>query len=167
MKTTYTLKGSVFSNSTKIFSNDIPVGNFNKSAFSNICYSEINGKKLIFKTKGIFKQYTEIIDSDTKEVIGRIKYNNLHFYANIELYSNSYDWKYEDFFNSKWSISNSNNLETVVDNFINKNSIECVNNNDILVCAGLFALNYYLVTTLTLITCICVIISNTIIVLTN
>lgn len=76
MQTKLTWRKNYFSNLYSIYSNGQQIGKLKDKTFSQIANGELNGKEYTFKTKGFFKQHTEIIDNSENKVIGEIIYNN-------------------------------------------------------------------------------------------
>ena len=61
METTLRWKKSLCCELCKIYSNGQQVGKLKEELFSQKAIGELNGKEYIFKTKGFFKQHTDII----------------------------------------------------------------------------------------------------------
>jgi len=72
METKLRWKKGLFSNRYVLMQNDMLVGELMNKTFSQSAYGELNGKKYQFITSGFFKQSTEIIDTNTKEIVGKI-----------------------------------------------------------------------------------------------
>ena len=141
-------KKGVFSDKYKIFSNEQQIGNMKNKTFSQSATGEINGKSYTFKTKGFFKQHTEIWDHTSNEVIGEITYNNWMTKAFLSIGKKSYTWKYENIWNTKWSIYES---DQILVNFKGSSSGGQINSkieDDLILLTGLYVTNYYWQTTL-------------------
>lgn len=147
MKTNYSWTKGLFSNLYSIYSNGALVGNLKDKSFSQTAQGKVNGKEYIFKTKGFLKQYTEIIDSSENRIIGEITYNNWKTKATISLNNKTINWKYDNAWNTKWSLFDSTG---VLMNFSGSSSKGQINSNvddELLILAGLFVTNYYWQTT--------------------
>ena len=69
-------KKGAFSTTNKIFSEERQIGHLHDNAFKQTSDGMIRGKSYRFKTEGLFKQLTHIIDQETHEVIGSIEGND-------------------------------------------------------------------------------------------
>lgn len=148
MQTNLSWKKGVFSDRYKIFSNDQQIGSMKNKTFSQSATGEINGKSYTFKTKGFFKQHTEIWDHANNEVVGEITYNNWMTKAFLSLKEKKYTWKYHNIWNTKWSIHESDKALINYKGSSTGGQIESVVNNELLILTGLYVTNYYWQTTL-------------------
>ncbi|MCK3683359.1 hypothetical protein [Maribellus sp. YY47] len=76
MKKNLKWKKQFFSSTYSIYSDGQIVGMLKDKTFSQSAIGELFGKKYTFRTKGFFKQNTEIVDNKEGKVIGRITYGN-------------------------------------------------------------------------------------------
>ncbi|MNY36214.1 hypothetical protein D3C86_1706890 [compost metagenome] len=84
---------------------------------------------------------TEILDSENKTV-GEIKYSSWSNKAFLKLFENKLSWQYENMWNTKWKIKNTNG------NYIEFNSngnikADQINDNEFEILSGLFVYNRY------------------------
>ncbi len=96
-------KKGALSTTYKIFAGERQIGHLQDNAFKQRSDGEIHQKKYQFKTEGLFKQHTRIIELGTQKVIGSIEYNSWMNKAEIKLHDRSYHWKYDNSWQSKWS----------------------------------------------------------------
>lgn len=143
MEPTLKWKKRILSNTYHIFSDEIQVGKLKDNAWTQSADGEINGKKYRFKTKGFLKQETKIIDPETKTVIANISYNTWRTKAKIAFDDMTINWKYDNTWNTKWSLYNSEKILMKYHGSTTKGKIECDKENDLLVLTGLFITNYY------------------------
>jgi hypothetical protein len=143
MKTILNWKKGIFKSTYEIYSENILVGRLKDKSWTQSADGEINGKKYSFKTKGFFKQETQITDSENNTIVGKITYNSWKTRAKIELNDIVIHWKYSNFWNTKWSLYNSENNLVNFQGSSSKGTIEYDENNDLLVLAGLYITNYY------------------------
>ena len=135
-------KNGFFSNTYTLFSGTTPIGELRNKSLSMTAYGEINGKKILFRTKGILKQETEIIDKETKELLGRITYNTWMTKGIIELGDRKNNWKFDNLRNTRWRISDTDeNLNSYVCT-TTSGTIQQGIEDDILTLAGLYIHNY-------------------------
>lgn len=131
-------KRRLLSDSTKLYVDSKLVGELRTNYFKRYTYGEINGHKFQFKTKGLFKQHTEVVDCKTNNVIGKIKYNGWFSKATIHAKDNLIIWEYINFWRTKWLIYDSNgNKIKFYGNLWNGQIISNIN-NPLLLLLGLY-----------------------------
>jgi hypothetical protein len=136
-------KKGLFSKSYDIYSNTSLIGILKENTWSSSAEGSINGKKYIFKTQGVFKQSTQIIDVENGAVVGYITYNSWMTKAMIENLGIIAFWKFDNFWYSKWSIVGQDGNEMHFEGSSGKGRILLRKDNDLLVLTGLFITNYY------------------------
>lgn len=147
MKTSYSWTKGFFSNLYSIYYNGGLIGNLKDKSFSQTAQGEVNGKEYIFKTKGFLKQHTEIIDSSENRIIGEITYNSWMTKAKITLKDKTINWKYDNAWNTKWSLFDSAGILMNFSGSSSKGQINANVDDELLILAGLFVTNYYWQTT--------------------
>jgi hypothetical protein len=143
MKTTLHWKKGAFSSTYKIYSDGHEAGWLKDQTFKQKSDGEIRHKKFRFKTEGLFKQQTHIIDLESNEVIGNIQYNSWMTRADIRIHDRFFRWKYDNGWQTKWSISDDHGVLLSFAGGMTKGSIERSDPEDLLVLTGLFVTNYY------------------------
>lgn len=136
-------KRGVFSPTYQILSDGQPIGHLHDNGFKRYSEGEIRQKKYRFHTEGLFKQHTKIIDQKSNEVIGSIQYNSWMSKAEIKIYGSSYHWKYDNAWQTKWSISDEKGVLLYFAGGMTKGSIEGNDPQDLHLLTGLFVTNYY------------------------
>ena len=136
-------KKKIFSNLLSIYSNKQKVGELKNKCFSESAQGELNGKKYIFKTKGVFKQHTEIIDGEDNEVIGTITYNSWKSKATVSIGEKTLNWEYSNFWHTKWSVYNSNCLSIRYSASCSHGQIDSGTDDPLIILSGLYVSNYY------------------------
>lgn len=136
-------KKRFFSQTYEIYSSISLIGMLNNKTWSNSADGSINGKKYLFKTQGFFKQSTQIIDVDNGAVVGNISYNSWMTKAMIEHSGIIAFWKYDNFWNTKWSIVGQDGTEIYYEGSSTKGQIFFEKQNDLLALTGLYITNYY------------------------
>lgn len=136
-------KKKFFSNIYNIFSNEQQVGKLRDKAFSVTSNGDLFGKEFTFKTKGIFKQHTEIIDNSENKVIGNISYNSWMTKATISINQKNTYWKYDNVWNTKWRIFNTEGIEIKYEGSYSRGQIETNTEDPLLILTGLYVTNYY------------------------
>lgn len=133
----------IFSNLYGIYSNGQQIGKLKDKSFSQTATGELNGKEYIFKTKGFFKQHTEVIDSSDNKVVGEITYSNWMTKATISVDKKTINWKYDNLWNTKWSIYNSEGINIKYSGSSTSGQIDSNTDDALLLLTGLFVTNYY------------------------
>jgi hypothetical protein len=143
MQTKLRWKKNLFSSSTIIYSNGQRIGELKDKTFSQTANGELNGKKYSFKTKGFFKQQTEIIDGFENKVVGEITYNNWKTNAIISIDNKTINWKYDNLWNTKWSIFDSEGINIKYSGSSTSGQIDSNIDDSMILLSGLFVTNYY------------------------
>ncbi len=139
----YTWKKGTFSDTFKIYANDRQTGKLKNTTFSRTATGEINGKSYTYKTKGLFRQHTEIVDNADGSVIGKISYNDWMTKAFLVIDKKEYTWKYDNAWNTKWSINAADQMLIKYKGSSGGGEIEQDIDDDFLLLTGLFVTNYY------------------------
>lgn len=143
MQTNLTWKKGVFSNLYKIYSNGEQIGNLKDKSFSQSCVGVLDNKEYIFQTKGFFKQKTQIFDAAENKTVGEINYNDWMTKATITINDKTINWKYDNLWNTKWSIFNSEGINIKYSGSSTGGQIETNIDDALLLLSGLFVTNYY------------------------
>jgi hypothetical protein len=144
-------KKSLFSNTCDIYSNGQLVGNLKDKTFSNSAEGELNGVKYRFKTLGIFRQNTEIIDGENNKVIGEITYSNWMRKATLKIQDKKVVWKYDNSWNTRWSVTDSSGIIIKYRSSTTSGEIDTNTDDSLLLLSGLFVSNYFRQVALTVI----------------
>ncbi len=99
-------------------------------------------KSIVLKQKESWKQETQIIDSDNN-IIGEITYNTWMTKAQIKIQNKVINWKYDNLWSSKWSLSSSEGIEINYSGSSTKGEIESNTGDELILLSGLFVTNYY------------------------
>lgn len=132
-----------FSNLYKIFSNDQLIGNIKKKSFSSDAKAEIDKKRYNFITSGFFEPGTKIYDVAEEKYVGKIEYNTWRTKATIRLGNKTAHWKYDNIWNTKWSIHDAEGTKISYQGSSSGGNIYSNTDNSILLLSGLFITNYY------------------------
>jgi hypothetical protein len=136
-------KKGVFKSTYEILSGEMFIGNLRPDSWSNDGKGELNGKKYIFVTKGFFNQETMIINPNTNLRAGKITYNTWKTKATIEYDGKVFFWKYDNGWNTKWSITDSATLLVRYHGSFTKGEIEISSYDELLILTGLYITNYF------------------------
>ena len=143
MHTNLRWEKGLFSKTYKIYSNNQLVGNLVDKAFSQSSSGELDGRGYTFRTKGTLKQHTEILDNQENKVIGEITYNSWMTKATLSVLGKTISWKYDNIWNSKWSIFDKDGIRIKYSGSSKSGKIESSTDDALLLLFGLFVTNYY------------------------
>ena len=143
MKNVFTWKRRAFSTTYKILSGEKIVGELTDRTFKQIAHGFIRNKKYIFRTKGLFKQETTIIDGKNNQEIGMIGYGSMMTKATITFSDRALFWKYDNRWQTKWSIFDDAGIHMKFSGRSFSGIIESDGADELLVLTGLFVTNYY------------------------
>ena len=150
METILNWKGGLFKNTYEIYSEDNQVGKLNENTWSGSAEGELNGKKYVFKTQGFFRQKTLIIDPLNNDILGEIIFHTWMTKATIRIMDKIFNWKYDNWLNTKWSIYSPEEFLIHYSGSFLKGKISTSINEELLILTGLFVINYYLQSTIIL-----------------
>lgn len=143
MDTKLIWKKKLFSGSYTIYSNGQQIGKLKDRSFSQTADGNLNGRAYAFKTKGFFKQHTEIVDRSENRVIGKIQYNTWMTKARISIGNQLINWKYDNLRNTKWSIFDSEGVMVRYTGSSTRGQIDSNTDDALLLLSGLYVTNYY------------------------
>ena len=143
MQTNLTWKKGVFSNVYKIYSDGKQIGNLKDKSFSQSGIGVLDNKEFLFQTKGLFEQKTQIIDTAENKMVGEINYNNWMTKATITINDKTINWKYDNLWNTKWSIFDSEGISIKYSGSLTNGQINSNIDDYLLLLSGLFVTNYY------------------------
>jgi len=143
MNTNLKWEKSFLSSVYRIFSNGRLIGNLDLRAFSNTDIGILNGEKYFFRARGFLSRYTEIVDAKDYNVIGKIIYSSWRSKATLTTLNNTANWKYDNMWHSRWSISSSSGNEIKYAGSSSRGKIDSNTDDALLLLSGLFVTNYY------------------------
>jgi hypothetical protein len=143
MGTVLNWKKGTFSSTCRIFSGEEIIGELANYAFKQTAEGVIRDKRYLFRTMGLFKQETRIIDGENDQVIANITYNSMMSKATIQFKDRTINWKYDNGWQTKWSLFDSQGIYMKFAGGQSKGTIECEKENDLLVLTGMYVTNYY------------------------
>ncbi len=142
METQYSWKTKLFSNRFEIYRHETLTGQLRKEGWSRRVRGELNDRKILFETKGVFKFTTDIINLQNNSIVGQVKYHKWKAKSTIIYDEREYQCQFDNFFRSKWSISNENGNLIKFHSRGFKGSIISYTKDDILILTGFFIRNF-------------------------
>ena len=143
MKQNLNWKKAFFKTTIEIFNFSIPAGKLKPRIWTNSADGELNGKKFIFKTEGFFRRKTLVIDAAKNSQVALISFNSWRKTARIENSGKLINFKFINFWNTKWNLSDDNGILVSYKGNTIKGDIETNNQNDMLILSGLFIASYF------------------------
>jgi hypothetical protein len=144
MKIKLTWKKGFFDTTYQLYSGNEKVGELHENALKQIATGFLNNKKYRFETRGILNQSTAIVDVDTEYEIGAITYNAWHTKATISIFGHAYYWKFNNIWNTQWSLFDFGKLIINSEGTSTQGNIEFEDVEEPLLLSGLFVHNYYI-----------------------
>ena len=143
MEAHFTWKTKLFSRKFDIYSYDNLCGTLKKEGWSRKTYGELNGRIVLFETKGFVKHETIITNQADNSLIGTIKFNFWRSRSQISYNNKEYIWQFDNFWHTMWSVSNENGY--LVRYHVNglNGIIDTYTDDPVLILAGFFIRNYY------------------------
>jgi len=142
MEIQFTWKTRLFSNRFEVFSNDTLAGELKKEGWSRKVAGELHNRKIMFETKGFFRQETTIIDMNDGSVLGQVKFHSWKSKSAVICRNKEYQWQFDNFFRSKWSLSNENGILIKYQSHGFKGEITSYVDDAVLILAGFFIRNF-------------------------
>ncbi len=143
MHLSYQWKKDLLSYTYHIYKENQLIGSLTSKSFSQISEGILDGKSYTFVTKGFFNQNTDIIDSSSKNVIGHIDYNSSMTKATLTLSGKTIHWKYDNAWNTKWSITDESGTVINYAGSSGNGHFEANTDDALLLLCGLFVTNYF------------------------
>jgi hypothetical protein len=144
MKTILNWKKGMFSSNYEIYSHGKFIGSLREHTWNQSGDGQLNWKGYHFKTTGFLQQVTQILGSDNFTPIGKITYNSWKTKATITYSDQPFYWKYNNAWNTKWSLYNyTEGIKVKYQGTSSKGTIETDEENELLVLTGLYITNYY------------------------
>ena len=133
----------IFSNLYRIYCNGQQIGSLKEKSFSNDASAKLNNNRYSFTTTGFFEQTTKIFDLKENKIVGKITYSSWRTKATITLDKKVAYWKYENFWNTKWSINNDEGTQINYKGSYSNGNIDSNTDDSLLLLSGLYITNYY------------------------
>jgi hypothetical protein len=142
METQYTWRTKFLRSAFTISKYGESAGELSSSGWKRKWEGVLNGTRVNFEVKGFFDKDFLILNPDDGTQIGSIVFNTWRTKATITLNGKDYNWDYDNWWHTKWVISNQNgNLIKFASGFKNGDIISYSEDN-ILLLTGLFIRDY-------------------------
>jgi hypothetical protein len=142
MEIQYNWKTKLFSKKFDIYQHEILKGELYKENWSRKVNGELNIRRVMFETKGVFKHETTIIDFQGDMTIGNIKFINWKAKSTISYQNKEYKWQFDNFLRSKWSVSDENGVIIRYHSNAFTGIIVSYTSDEILILTGFFIRNF-------------------------
>lgn len=142
METSYTWKTRFFRSAFDISKYGEPAGELCSKGWKRKWEGTLNETRVNFEVKGFFDKDFLILNPDDGSKLGNIVFNTWRTKATITLNGKEYNWDYENWWHTKWVISNQNgNLIKYASGF-KSGDILSYSEDNILLLTGLFIRDY-------------------------
>ena len=143
MPSNLTWEKKIFPNLYRIYENRKQIGQLKDKPFSQTAKAQLNDQQYSFRTKGFFKQRTEIRDNSGNRVLGEINYSQWKTKATISLDNEVIHWKYDNSWNTSWSVYDEKGIKIKYKGSFSNGNIQGSTNDALLLLCGLYITNYY------------------------
>ncbi len=143
METKYEWKTTLFSTDFELFIDGNRSGFLNKGNLRRKVNGQLNNKKVLFTTKGFFGNETTITDPETGSFAGKIVYSLWKSKAVVEYQAYIFNWQYDNFFRTRWSIGNETGTLIRYRSECLKGSVNSYTEDEILILTGFFIRNFF------------------------
>lgn len=137
-----TWKTKLFSSRFEIYQHEVMKGELYKEGWTRKVNGELNTRRVLFETRGIFKYETQIIDMQGNLPLGNVKYTTWKAKSVIFYQDKEYSWQFDNFLRSKWSISNENGVLVKFHSHALTGIIMSYTRDEILILTGFFIRNF-------------------------
>jgi hypothetical protein len=142
METQLSWKTKLFRKRFEIYRDNTLAGKLRKEGWSRKVSGELNGRKIMFETKGFFIHKTQIINLENNSEIGQVSYHKWKAKSTIKYNDKEYQWQFDNFFRSKWSVSNENGVLIKFHSHGFTGTIMSYTKDEVLILAGFFIRNF-------------------------
>ena len=133
----------IFKCAYELFNNGKKIGILKEKQWSMSAIGNIRGRNVLFSMKNSWHNHTHIIDKESGEILGQIKYSCWYPKAKISLDNRVYRWSYKNFWSTKWKITDSEDQAISYSGHSCKGQAISGIDNDLVVLSGLFIGSYY------------------------
>ena len=139
-------KSVFFSNMINITEHTKKIGFLKSDAFSYTTKLEINKNKYQFVKEGFLSNVFIIKNCATNKKVGEIKFEAFKTQATIKLEGKEYIWKQKEFWKRNYILTLNNKVISTYYSKFSGGQIEAINDDYLLLVAGIYTTNYYLKT---------------------
>jgi len=142
MEQYFNWKTKLFSKKFEIYQYDILKGEISKENWSRKVMGELNVRRVMFETKGVFKNETAIIDLQGEIEKGKVSFSGIRSRATILYQNKEYKWQYDNLLRSKWSVSDDNGAIIRYHSNAFTGIITSYTRDEVLILTGFFIRNF-------------------------
>lgn len=136
-------KKGFFKCAYSISSGQEKIGELKPSKFTLSATGQIEDARYRFRVKEGLANRVEIIDLDTKELVGKIRFGHWLSKATIEFKGETYKWRFNNLWGTKWKITDTNQNITNYKGWSCAGNISTAAPANLMTLTGLFISNYY------------------------
>jgi hypothetical protein len=136
-------KEGFFNPKYTLFEGDREVGFLKQSIFSSEATGKLFNQQYLFKRRKAFSSFIDIFEEESSQKIGEIKLDSLKTQARLTIDNDTYDWKYNNIWQTKWYVKqNETSLISYKSSFM-KGEINVNHKSEAIILAGLYSYGYY------------------------
>lgn len=143
METKLDWKTGLFQGKFEIYKNGIKIGELSKGNWKRKVAAALNNRNFQFVTKGFFGRNTVVIDLISNSEEASIEYSAWKSEASVNYQSKIYDWHFDNFFRTKWSLGNENGVLIKYASDLLKGTINSYTGDELLIISGFFIRNFF------------------------
>lgn len=143
MHNTLHWKKGLFNCTFELLAGGYPVGQLKDSEFSRKAYGQLNNKEITFQRCEGLHTKINISETDTGRKLGIITFNPWYPKATIHLGSQEVYWTFSNIWETRWKITDEEGVIVAYKGWQGKGEMTILEQDDLLVLAGLYISNYY------------------------
>lgn len=140
---TLSWKKGMFKCAYQLMSGTEKVGELKPNRFTTSATGKIEDESYYFKVCEGLRNRVEIIDLNTKETIGKVRFSHWWPKATIELNGETYQWKFSNLFETRWKITDSEQNRVDYKGWTCSGNMQGQLSNHLMSLTGLFISTYY------------------------
>ena len=136
-------KKGLFKCAYSILSGQEKIGELKPSKFTLSAMGQIEDQRYKFRVREGLSNRVEIMDLDTKELVGRIRFGHWLPKATIEYKGQIYQWKFSNLWETRWKITDANKNTMSYKGWSCAGKVQTAVPANLMTLTGLFISNYY------------------------
>lgn len=143
MQSTLQWKKGLFKCTFQLFAGGFPVGQLKDSEFSRTAYGQLNHTEIAFQRCEGLHSKVNMLDTLSHQTIGKITFNPWYPKATIHLGKQKAYWSFSNLRETRWKITDSEGVIVAYKGWSGKGEMTILEQDELLILAGLYISNYY------------------------
>ncbi|QBQ42298.1 hypothetical protein E2P86_14545 [Sphingobacterium psychroaquaticum] len=141
---TYSWKNNIWGTRINLYQDKTLLGKMKNFTFKPTSEVILGDEKYHFETKGLFEQYTRIVDKEGR-IVGDIDYGAWSNKATVQLFDKKYFWKADDWMRLRWRLVDDKGVALdIQSSYAGKGEIRSEGGSELLLMTGIFLQNYFM-----------------------